>query len=156
MELLTDFNKVAVVHIPGSGDVHFALYDEWIKEGDFVWVTRDGDPDKGLAWGQITKKAFQVKTVITKEQSIQEGHQIVDEVVCEEKCHTVIKRDGWRSKKEYNFIVDSTAYRERVKKRNIKHQIDAIIQSMDDMKKYEILAEHNSEIADLLSQYKSS
>ena len=55
--------------------------------------------------------------------------------------------------------VDTSAYDYRVQKRKkadkLKKEMDKIIKKMDESKKYELYAEENSELAEMLNEYKA-
>ena len=55
--------------------------------------------------------------------------------------------------------VNTTAYDERVKNRKkaekLKKEMDKMIKAMDESKKYEMYAEENPELAEMLNEYKS-
>lgn len=55
--------------------------------------------------------------------------------------------------------VDTTAYNKRIEKRKkaeeLKKKMDKMIKAMDESKKYEMYAEENPDLAEMLNEYKS-
>ena len=120
------FEKVAVINIGGC-DYHYALYDD-IKAGQSVLVT-------GVKKGEVLK----VVEVITKEES----KERFKKSICE----------------EVMAVVDLSDYQKRVedrkKKEQIKVEMDKIIKEMDEARRYEMYAESNPELQELLNQFKN-
>lgn len=127
MTKLTGFNKVAVIGI-GATEYYYALYDENVTKHDKVFVT-----------GKSIGNLLIVKDVITTEEAVNKlNKNILDEVICK---------------------VDTTDYDNRVEKRKqaekIKKQMDEEIRKMQETNKYEMYAEKNPALAELLNTYKS-
>lgn len=123
---LLGFEKVAVINIGGC-NYYYALYDD-IKAGQSVLVT-------GVKKGEVLK----VVEVITKE----EAEERFKKSICE----------------EVMTVVDLSDYQKRVedrkKKEQIKLEMDKIIKEMDEARRYEMYAESNPELQELLNRFKS-
>lgn len=125
MSKLTGFKTVAIIN-QGYKDYYYALYDENIKIGDDVLVT-------GTACDSVwTVKDIKLKDDVDIRQSI------TAEVICK---------------------VDTSKYDQRVKNRkaaeNIKLEMDKKIKEMQETDKYEMYADKNPELAELLKAYKA-
>ena len=129
MAALTGYKAVAVIE-QGSGcckrDYHFAIYEDGTdyKPGDMVKVSNGNGFDV-------------IKEIITPEEAHERFKKnITAEVICK---------------------VDTTAYDERVRKRkeaaDIKKEMDKVIKQMDEKMKYEIYAEENPDLKDMLKKY---
>lgn len=126
MAKLTGYNKVAVIK-QGYGVYHFAIYNDGFdyQPGDQVIVSGN-------------KQLQVIDEVITPEESIQRfDKNITAEVICK---------------------VDTSSYDNRVEDRkraaDVKQKMDALIKKMDETNKYEIYAERNPELKELLETYK--
>ncbi len=129
MAALTGYKAVAVI-VQGSGcckrDYHFAIYEDGTdyKPGDMVKVSNGNGFDV-------------IKEIITPEEAHERFKKnITAEIICK---------------------VDTTAYDERVRKRkeaaDIKKEMDKVIKQMDEKMKYEIYAEENPDLKDMLKKY---
>lgn len=129
MAALTGYKAVAVIE-QGTGcykkDYHFAIYEDGTdyKPEDMVKVSGGNGFDV-------------IKEVITPEEAHERFKKnITAEVICK---------------------VDTTAYDERVRKRkeaaDIKKEMDKVIKQMDEKMKYEIYAEENPDLKDMLRRY---
>ena len=123
---LSGFNKVAVIK-KGYGTYHFAIYDDGFdyKPGDTVIVSGNN---------QIQK----IDEIITSEEAtVRYKKNITAEVICK---------------------VDTSSYDIRVAKRkqaaDIKKKMDAMIKEVDETNKYEMYADQNPELKDLLESYR--
>ncbi len=123
---LTGYSKVAVVKM-GYGTYHFAIYNDGFdyQPGDKVIVSGND---------QIQK----IDEIITPEEAAARYNKnITAEVICK---------------------VDISSYDIRVVKRkqaaDIKKKMDAMIKQMDETNKYEMYAEQNPELKELLESYK--
>lgn len=126
MTRLTGYSKVAVIKM-GCANYHFAIYNDGFdyQPGDKVLVS----------WN---KQLQVIDEVITPEESTQRlNKNIMGEVICK---------------------VDTSAYDERVNKRKmadeIKKKMDAMIEKMKETNKYEMYAEQNPDLKNLLDSYK--
>lgn len=124
---LSGFKKVAVVEISGK-DYYYALYDENIKAEDKVLVT-----------GRLVADILIVKNVLT----VDEAKEICSVNICEEvKCK-----------------VDLSAYNKRVEDRKeaekLRKKMDEEIKKMDELNKYEMYADRNPALREMLEQLKS-
>lgn len=125
---LTGYNKVAVVEYCNH-DYHYALYDDDIYAGDNVLVTGD------LA----NKQNLIVKEIIT----IEEAKEVYSGVIAAEvKCK-----------------INLCAYEQRVKNREeaekLRKKMDEEIKKMDELNKYEMYADRNPALKEMLEQFKS-
>lgn len=126
MAKLTGYNKVAVIK-QGYGVYHFAIYNDGFdyQPGDKVLVSSD-------------KQIQTIDEVITPEESTQKFNKnITAEVICK---------------------IDTSFYDIRVEDRkraaDVKQKMDAMIKKMDETNKYEMYAERNPELKELLEAYK--
>lgn len=126
MAKLTGFEKVAVIK-QGYGVYHFAIYNDGFdyQPGDTVIVSGNN---------QIQK----IYEIITPEEAIQRfDKNITAEVICK---------------------VDTSSYDIRVEDRkraaDLKKKMDAMIRKMSETNKYEMYAERNPELKELLKAYK--
>lgn len=126
MAKLTGFEKVAVIK-QGYGVYHFAIYNDGFdyQPGDTVIVSGNN---------QIQK----IYEIITPEEAIQRfDKNITAEVICK---------------------VDTSSYDIRVEDRkraaDLKKKMDAMIRKMSETNKYEMYAERNPELKELLETYK--
>lgn len=127
MAALTGYKAVAVIKQGCyNKDYHFAIYEDGTdyKPGDMVKVSGGNGFDV-------------IKEVITPEEAHERFKKnITAEVICK---------------------VDTTAYDERVRKRkeaaDIKKEMDKVIKQMDEKMKYEIYAEENPDLKDMLRKY---
>lgn len=126
MAKLTGFSKVAVIR-QGSLDYHFAIYDDGYsyEPGNKVMVSGDD-------------KVKTINEIITPEEAAERFKKnITAEVICP---------------------VDTSAYDERVNKRkaaeDLKKKMDDAIKKMDEEYKYEMYAEKNAELKEMLDTYK--
>ena len=122
---LSGFKNVAVIEIAGK-DYYYALYDEDIKAYDNVLVT-----------GGCSSTLI-VKEVITTEEA---REKYAKEICAEVKCK-----------------VDLSAYTERVKNREeavkLRKKMDEEIKKMDELNKYEMYADKNPALKEMLEQLK--
>ena len=124
---LTGYNKVAVIEYSSSLDLHYALYDDDIKSGDYVLVT-----------GKLSSQILKVKNVITLDEArdVYKG-----DIIAEVKCK-----------------VDLSAYDQRMKNRieaeKLRKKMDEEIKKMDELNKYEMYADRNPALKDMLEQLK--
>lgn len=126
MAKLTGYNKVAVIK-QGYGVYHFAIYNDGFdyQPGDKVLVSGN-------------KQLQVIDEVITPEEAIQRfDKNITAEVICK---------------------VDISSYDNRVEDRkqaaDVKKKMDTMIKKMDETNKYEMYAERNPELKELLETYK--
>lgn len=124
---LSGFKKVAVIEISGK-DYYYALYDEDIKAEDKVLVT-----------GRLATDILTVKEVITAEKA----KELCSKDICEEvKCK-----------------VDLSAYNQRVEDRKeaekLRKKMDEEIKKMDELNKYEMYADRNPALREMLEQLKA-
>lgn len=123
---LLGFKNVAVIEIAGK-DYYYALYDEDIKAGDNVLVTGS------------CSSILNVKEVVTAEEA---KEKCTKDICAEVKCK-----------------VDLSAYNERVKNReeavNLRKKMDEEIKKMDELNKYEMYADKNPALKEMLEQLKS-
>lgn len=127
MAALTGYKAVAVIKQGYyNKDYHFAIYEDGTdyQPGDMVKVSGGNGFDV-------------IKEIITPEEAHERFKKnITAEVICK---------------------VDTTAYDERVRKRKeaaeIKKEMDKVIKQMDERMKYEIYAEENPELKDMLRKY---
>ena len=124
---LTGFNKVAVIECNSNLDLHYALYDDDIKVGDYVLVT-----------GKLCSQIKQIKNIITIDEA-RESYK--DNIIAEVKCK-----------------VDLSAYDQRVKNRieaeKLRQKMDEEIKKMDELNKYEMYADRNPVLKEMLEQLK--
>lgn len=129
MGKLTGYKKVAVITqgIYGGKDYYFAIYDDGFDyhTGDKVVVSGD-------------KEIKTISEVITVEEAAERySKNITAEVICP---------------------VDTKAYDARVAKRNeaeeLKKKMDKIIKDMDEINKYQMYADANPELKEMLDKYK--
>lgn len=126
MSKLSNYKNVAVIEI-GGGKYHYALYDENIKAGDTVLVT-----------GNMSRTPLTVENVISVEEArIMFTKDITAEVMCK---------------------VDLSDYNKRVESRKevekLKKEMDKEIKKMDETRKYEMYADMNPVLADMLDRLK--
>lgn len=125
---LTGFKNVAVIEYC-SHDYHYALYDDNIKVGDTVLVT-----------GELAnKQTLTVKDIIT----LDEAREVFNkDITAEVKCK-----------------IDLSAYEQRVKNREeaekLRKKMDEEIKKMDELNKYEMYADRNPALKEMLEQLKS-
>ena len=122
---LFGYKNVAVIEIANK-DYFYALYDEDITVGDTVLVT-------GKA-----PEIYTVKDILTAE----EGRERCSvDIIAEVKCK-----------------VDLSKYKQRVKNREeaikLRQKMDAEIKKMDEMNKYEMYADRNPVLKEMLKQFK--
>ena len=127
MGKLTGYKKVAVIK-QGCGTYHFAIYDDGYdyKAGDSVIVSGNN---------QIQT----INEIITPEEATERFNKsITAEIICP---------------------VDLSAYQSRVEKRKaadkLKKSMDKIIKEMDESSKYDMYAERNPELKEMLETYRS-
>lgn len=123
---LTGFNKVAVIEME-YGTYYFALYDKKIEAGDTVLVS-----------GAAQNKLHTVSEVISVEDARSRySKEITAEVICK---------------------VDMTDYEKRVADRKeaekFKNEMNRVIKQMDEVNKYEVYAQNNPALAEMLCRYK--
>lgn len=94
-------------------------------------------------------------------------YKVGDKVIVSGRCGDVLEITNILSPEEITTNicaevickVDITAYDERVKNRKkadkLKKEMDKMIKAMDESKKYEMYAEENPELAEMLNEYKS-
>lgn len=126
---LTGYKQVAAIK-QGYSTYYYAIYDDGRKyyPGDNVIVS-------GAASGMVQK----IEEIIDLEEAA--------------------KRMGNKSiTAEVIAYVDTSAYEERVAKRKeateLKKKMDQVIKQMDESNKYEMYAERNPELKDMLETYK--
>lgn len=123
---LSGYNKVAIIEISGK-DYYYALYDEDIKAEDKVLVT-----------GRLATDILTVKNVLTKDEA-------------RELCSVAITE-------EVRCKVDLSAYNQRVKNREeatkLRKKMDDEIKKMDELNKYEMYADRNPALREMLEQLK--
>lgn len=129
MAKLTGYKQVAAIK-QNYGTYYYAIYDDGRKyyPGDSVIVS-------GAASGVVQK---------------------IEEIVDPEEA---AKRMGNKSiTAEVIAYVDTSAYEERVAKRKeaveLKKKMDQVIKQMDESNKYEMYAERNPELKEMLDAYK--
>lgn len=124
---LSGYNKVAAIEIAGK-DYYYALYDEDIKAEDKVLVT-----------GRLATDILTVKNVLTKDEA-------------RELCSVTITE-------EVRCKVDLSAYNQRVKNREeatkLRKKMDDEIKKMDELNKYEMYADRNPALREMLEQLKN-
>ncbi len=127
MAKLTGYKQVAVIK-QGYGTYHFAIYEDGYeyKVGDSVIVSGNN---------QIQT----IDEIISPEEAAERyGKAITAEIICP---------------------IDLSAYHTRVEKRKaadaLKKKMDKVIKEMDENSKYDMYAERNPELKDMLEQYKS-
>lgn len=127
MAKLTGYKQVAVIK-QGCGVYHFAIYDDGYdyKAGDSVFVSGNN---------QIQT----IDEIITPEEAAERfGKALTAEVICP---------------------VDLSAYKARSEKRKaadkLKKSMDKIIKEMDENSKYDMYAERNPELKEMLETYKT-
>jgi hypothetical protein len=125
---LTGFNKVAVIEYNNTLDLHYALYDEDIKVGDYVLVT-----------GKLSSQIKKIKDIITLDQA---RERYKDDIIEEVKCKVDLSA--------YNKRVNN-----RIKAAELRIEMDKKIAEMDEMNKYTVYAERNPELAEMLKQYQA-
>lgn len=127
MAKLTGYKQVAVIK-QRYGTYHFAIYEDGYeyKAGDSVVVSGNN---------QIQT----IDEIITPEEAAERfGKSLTAEVICP---------------------VNLSAYKDRVEKRKaadkLKKSMDKIIKEMDENSKYDIYAERNPELKEMLETYKT-
>lgn len=127
MAALTGYKAVAVIKQGCyNKDYHFAIYEDGTdyKPGDMVKVSGGN------------------------------GFDVIEEIITPEEAHERFKKNITA---EVICKVDTTAYDERVRKRkeaaDIKKEMDKVIKQMDEKMKYEIYAEENPDLKDMLKKY---
>lgn len=126
---LTGYKQVAGIKI-GSSIYYYAIYDDGMVyyPGDKVLVS-------GVASGTV----YTISEIIDPEEA---ANRMGNKNITAE----IITR------------VDTSAYDERVEKRKaadkLKKDMDKVIKQMEENNKYEMYAERNSELAEMLSEYK--
>lgn len=128
MAKLTGYKAVAVVSL-GYGDYHYAIYDD----GNSYQIG-----DKVVVSGSKGEQICTIKEIISPEEAmVRCGKTITAEVIS---------------------LIDTTAYNERLARRQqaeqIKKDMDRIIKKMDEVNKYEMYANQNPELKELLSLYR--
>lgn len=126
---LTGYKQVAAVK-QGHSTYYYAIYDDGRKyyPGDSVIVS-------GAASGMVQK----IEEIIDPEEATNRmgNKNITAEVIA---------------------YVDMSAYEERVEKRKaaekLKKNMDKVIKEMDESSKYEMYAERNPELKEMLDTYK--
>ena len=124
---LSGYNKVAVIEYCNK-DYHYALYDNDIEVGDTVLVT-----------GQlVNKQDLTVKDIIT----LDEAREVFSGAICEEvRCK-----------------IDLSVYNKRVECRKeaekLRKKMDDEIKKMDELNKYEMYADRNPALREMLEQLK--
>lgn len=129
MAKLIGYKQVAAIKQGGS-TYYYAIFDDGRKyyPGDKVLVS-------GVANGVVQK----IEEIITPEEAaIRMGNKsIISEVIA---------------------YVDTSSYEERVEKRKeateLKKKMDQVIKEMDENNKYELYAERNPELKEMLETYK--
>lgn len=127
MAKLTGYKQVAVIK-QGYGTYHFAIYDDGYeyKAGDSVVVSGNNQVQT-------------INEIITPEEAAERfSKSITAEVICP---------------------VNLSAYKDRVEKRKaadkLKKSMDKIIKEMDENSKYDMYAERNPELKEMLETYKT-
>lgn len=94
-------------------------------------------------------------------------YKVGDQIIVSGRCGDVLEITNILSPEEITTNicaevickVDTIAYDERVKNREkaekLKKEMDKMIKAMDESKKYEMYAEENPELAEMLNEYKS-
>lgn len=126
---LTGYKQVAAIK-QGYSTYYYAIYDDGRKyyPGDNVIVS-------GVASGMVQK----IEEIIDPEEAANrmENRNITAEIVA---------------------FIDTSAYDERVAKRKeaseLKKKMDRVIKQMDENNKYEMYAERNPELKEMLDEYK--
>lgn len=126
MTKLSNYKNVAVVDI-GGGKYHYALYDDNIKAGDKVLVT-----------GAMSGTPLKVENVISPEES---HDSFTKDITAEVMCKVDLS--------DYNKRVESRKAVEELKK-----EMDKEIKKMDETRKYEMYAEMNPALAEMLDRLK--
>ena len=125
---LTGFKKVAAIKI-GCVTYYYALYDDDIAVGDSVLVTG------------VCKDVCVVDEILTAEEAEEAKEKTTKTIIAEVKCK-----------------VDLSAYETRVQNRKkaeeLRKKMDQKIAEIDEMNKYVIYAEKNTELADMLAEYR--
>lgn len=126
---LSGFDKVAVIEISGK-DYHYALYDDDIVAGDTVLVPGE----------YVTEnKLYDVKEVITVDEA---KERFSKDIISEVKCK-----------------VDLSAYNQRVEdrkeKEKLRKKMEEEIKKMDEINKYEMYADRNPALKEMLEQFKN-
>lgn len=125
---LSGYNKVAAIEYCNK-DYYYALYDNDVEIGDNVLVT-----------GQlVNKQDLTVKDIIT----LDKAREVFSGSICEEvKCK-----------------VDLSAYNRRIECRKeaekLREKMDEEIKKMDELNKYEMYADRNPVLREMLEQLKS-
>ena len=124
---LSGYKNVAVIEFAGN-DYNYALYDEDIKANDKVLVT-----------GRLATDILTVKEVLTTNEARERySANITEEVRCK---------------------VDLSAYNKRVEDRKeaekLRKKMDEEIKKMDELNKYEMYADRNPALREMLEQLKS-
>lgn len=125
---LSGYNKVAAIEYCNK-DYYYALYDNDVEIGDNVLVT-----------GQlVNKQDLTVKDIIT----LDKAREVFNGSICEEvKCK-----------------VDLSAYNRRIECRKeaekLREKMDEEIKKMDELNKYEMYADRNPVLREMLEQLKS-
>lgn len=124
---LSGYKNVAVIEFAGN-DYNYALYDEDIKANDKVIVT-----------GRLATDILTVKEVLTTNEARERySANITEEVRCK---------------------VDLSAYNKRVEDRKeaekLRKKMDEEIKKMDELNKYEMYADRNPALREMLEQLKS-
>lgn len=95
------------------------------------------------------------------------NYKVGDQIIVSGRCGDILEITNILSPEEVTTNicaevickVDTTAYDERVKNRKkadkLKKEMDKMIKAMDESKKYEMYAEENPELAEMLNEYKS-
>lgn len=127
MSKLTGYKAVAVIK-QGYNNYHFAIYEDGFdyKPGDKVILSNSND-------------IWTINEIITPEEATARySKNIIAEVVCK---------------------VDTNSYDKRVQKRKeiekLKRDMDKKIKEMDESKKYEMYAAENSDLKNMLEEYKA-
>ena len=125
---LTGYNKVAVIEYCNK-DYHFALYDDNISIGDSVLVSGSLE----------NKQTLVVKDIIAPD----EAKEVYNgDIAYEVKCK-----------------MDLSAYEQRLKNREeaekLRKKMDEEIKKMDELNKYEMYADRNPALKEMLEQFKS-
>ena len=126
MTKLTGYKKVASVKM-STGTYYYALYDENIVPGDSILVSC------------ACEKVVTVEEVLTLEEA---KSRMNKEITAEVKCK-----------------VDLSTYEQRVQNRikatELRKEMDKKIAEMDELNKYNMYAEKNPELAEMLAEYKN-
>jgi hypothetical protein len=125
---LTGYNKVAIIEYCNK-DYHYALYDDDINIGDNVLVTGSLE----------NKQTLIIKDIITPDKAKEVYYgTIAAEVKCKINLH---------------------AYEQRVKNREeaekLRKKMDEEIKKMDELNKYEMYADKNPALKEMLELFKS-